>query len=118
MIKAGYAIEITSWENDGDFYNTKRFDGLSLEDCRWRVAVCEYMHKNMRQEGLNEEHVIAIYNMLPVACRNAESIDDQYDIVSDVIYNLVGYEYESGLPRVCESWSVYFIQSAIEEVSI
>lgn len=118
MIKAGYAIEITSWENDGDCYNTKRFDGLSLEDCRWRVAVCDYLHKNMRQEDLNEEHVIAIYNMLPAEKRDAECIDDQYDIVSDVIYNLVGYGYESSLPRVCESWSVYFIQSAIEEVSI
>ena len=113
MIKAGYAIEITSWENDGDCYNTKRFDGLTLDECRWRVAVCDYLHKYMCQEDINEEHVIAIYNMLPEADRTAESSDDQADIVSDVIYNLVGYEYEGGLPRVCESWCVYFIQSAI-----
>lgn len=118
MIKAGYVLEITSSENDGDCYNTKRFDGLSLEEVRWRVAVCDYLANSVGQEHLDEHHVIAIYNMLPAHDRTAESVDDEYDIVSDVVYNLVGFGYESELPRVCESWRVYFIQSDIEEVNI
>lgn len=28
MIKAGYQVQVTSWENDGDNYNTISIDGL------------------------------------------------------------------------------------------
>lgn len=37
IIKAGYRITVTSWENDADNYNTKILEGLTLEDAKFTV---------------------------------------------------------------------------------
>jgi hypothetical protein len=41
-IPAGYQIQIESWENDGDNYNTKVISGLNEDECYFYVEVCKY----------------------------------------------------------------------------
>lgn len=37
MIKKGYQLRVTSWENDADNYNTVSLDGLSKEDVEFYI---------------------------------------------------------------------------------
>lgn len=39
-IPAGYRVSVTSWENDGDNYNTEILEGLSKEAVMFIVAFC------------------------------------------------------------------------------
>lgn len=40
-IPAGYQLHITTWENDGDAYNTKIVSGLGLDDVTFLVALAK-----------------------------------------------------------------------------
>lgn len=42
-IKAGYKIEVISWENDGDNYSTKSKEGLTKEQTQLYVDICNLM---------------------------------------------------------------------------
>lgn len=42
-IKAGYVVEIESWENDADDYYTIRHTGLTAKDVEFFRLVCPYM---------------------------------------------------------------------------
>lgn len=124
MIKAGYAIEITSWENDADCYNTKRIDGLSLEECRWRCAFIKYYAENIHQVELDYTHTEALYAFVPASYIEGagysvpEDESERHELVCDLVYQMFGFAYESDRTRVCESWAVYFIQSPINQVNI
>ena len=37
IIKAGYRITVTSWENDADYYNTNTVDGLDEQETKFHV---------------------------------------------------------------------------------
>lgn len=40
IIKEGYRISVTTWENDGDNYKTKAFDGLTLLQTKFVYMLC------------------------------------------------------------------------------
>jgi hypothetical protein len=42
-IPAGYVLEITSYENDFDFYNTKRLTGLEETELQWHIKFLEFV---------------------------------------------------------------------------
>jgi hypothetical protein len=50
VIKKGYRITVVSWENDGDYYNTKSKEGLSKE---WAHAICDILKEVFTSELSN-----------------------------------------------------------------
>lgn len=48
-IKAGYRLEVVSWENDADNYNTNVVDGLTLRGVQFHTKLCALLKsKNYR----------------------------------------------------------------------
>ena len=47
VIPAGYRVSVTSWENDGDNYNTKTIEGLESNQVSMIVAVCQLMKSGL-----------------------------------------------------------------------
>jgi hypothetical protein len=43
-LKPGYLLKITTWENDGDNYNTKELHGLSEMETNFVIDVCELFY--------------------------------------------------------------------------
>lgn len=99
-IKLGWMLQVTSWENNGDFYNTKTLDGLTEDEVRAKVALCKVLH-SIGQEPHDANTVEEI----------AAKLDLFEDEVEDGIYELTGFSDADGdeFLRVCESWKVYYI---------
>lgn len=52
VIPAGYRIIVTTWENDGDNYNTKTLSGISLDETKFLVEYLE-AHGNFHRNSSN-----------------------------------------------------------------
>ncbi len=52
-IKAGYRLTVTSWENDGDNYNTKSQDGLTKEESVFLVELITLFKSRHNRHGLS-----------------------------------------------------------------
>lgn len=50
-IPAGYQIQITSWENDADNYNTKILSGLTKEDAKFYIEFAKLFKTPYHDEG-------------------------------------------------------------------
>lgn len=135
-IKAGYRLEVLSWENDGDNYNTKVLDGLSIRQVQFFTKLCKMLKsKNSRGDTANfgnmyapsdEEVAAYIAAVRPLARAYVDVIncegytetdieDDEdlgdrlYDFTSDLIGNSEYYYH-----RVVESFSVQYVPEDIE----
>lgn len=99
-IKLGWMLQVTSWENDGDSYNTKTLDGLTEDEVSAKVAMCKVLH-SLGQESRDANTVEEIASKLSL-------LEDE---VEDGIYELTGFSEAAGgeYLRVCESWKVYYI---------
>lgn len=104
-IKAGWMLQVTSWENDGDHYNTKTFYNLSKEDLDTKLAMCKELNKLGQAEATADT-----FDSIATKLGITES-----DAVEDMIYDLVGIAEYYDYLRVCESWKVYFIPFDIPE---
>ena len=116
MIKQGYMLRVTSWENDGDCYNTKTFDGLTDVQAKSLVAFCEFLN---RQDQI-EANEIDFGNFIQqnsdfVGFSGWEGSMDQ-EFFEELAYEVVGCGYETGMLRVCERWDVHYIPLDILEV--
>ncbi len=111
MIKAGYTLEVTSWENDGDCYNTKRLDGLRAKDVSWRFKFLKRFSQD-NDHQLTEESVNALILLVDPNRYNNEAITEElaYEVVNDVIYEMLGSTYESDYLRTFESAAVYYVE--------
>jgi hypothetical protein len=122
MILAGYTIEVTSWENDGDFYNTKRIQDLTLNAVTWLVELAKLIQaRENRQDDLTQEEAEDWFTNIraKVGCTydlEEPALDETYDYVSNIVYEMLGYgEYGT---RVLESYKVYYFPENVEEVKI
>jgi hypothetical protein len=52
-IKAGIKLEITSWENDADNYNTKSITGLTEDEAKFYIEFAK-LFKSCNQQGEKE----------------------------------------------------------------
>lgn len=120
-ISAGYRLTVSSWENDGDNYNTKVLDGLSREECAFYVDLCKLLQGSTTSDRLANlyEPSDAELKMLGAALQGVarnhsteitqlENIDDielVSDQLMDVLYDLglTGAEFHT---RVCSKWMV------------
>ena len=102
-VKAGFMVEIETWENDGDFYATKTLQGLTENDVKFCVEVCEYFDR-YGNDIINWDVVHEA--MLPIAVKHTDLssdttkklwqaiLDCNEDDLSDNISDLLGSEME------------------------
>lgn len=115
MIQQGYMLRVTSWENDGDCYNTKEIQGLTETQARWLVRFCEQLAKQDQIPAHDVDFESWPLGTFPGFGGLEEQQLDQ-ELAEEIAYELVGTGYENGLLRVCESWTVHYIPSRIEEI--
>lgn len=51
MIKKGYQLHITTWENDADHYKTKVISGLDVYDCKFIIELCSLFTSASSSKG-------------------------------------------------------------------
>lgn len=122
MIKQGHMLRVTSWENDGDCYNTKTFDGLSLPQVIALVAFCKFLGQNCSDQDYDVSLASFKYDNFPSIPGMIDEFDptvgDWDEYLQDIVYSLVGYAYESGTLRVMDKYDVHYIPCDIQEVTI
>ena len=123
VIKKGYYLEITTWENDGDNYKTKIMDGLSEAEARHYKGFTDQFHsKYAGAAGLNLGNSEIDYYVddemsnqeayLIKSCHKYLLDVDTHghgDIVFDVVNTWCNGEYY----RVVESCKVFFNPSEV-----
>lgn len=131
-IKKGYRVEIQSWENDGDCYNTKVIETESKKFVKLIVDVCKVLKSrsnNNRCVGNmydpNESELSKIKNIVkPILIQNSEAVYDFYgndcnieenalDVFSELHYELCGGS-ENFYTRVVSKFSVSYSPVDIE----
>lgn len=115
VVSKGYTIEVTSWENDGDNYLTRR---KVVDDKEYAIALLDMCKAiftidggigNMIGEEVDKAPEI-ILNYLadkPIITKQAVTPNDIVDLVMDLNYDLMGcsdYYYS----RVFEKGVVYY----------
>lgn len=125
-IKAGYKIEVTSWENDGDNYKTISKEGLTREQTQLYYDICNLMSGefgNMYDPDESETDALnAAVSVILLKHRNVSSalyqntdftdLEECNEIFSDIHYELFGSgEFKT---RNLESMSVTYIPQDIE----
>lgn len=137
-IKAGYAVEITTWENDADAYNTVRFDGLVKDEVEFYLAIARLFtsRHNRRQGGgfgnqkqTPNDEIRAIVGSfieqgkkLPKYWNPADWVDEGEEITpledaefGDNLYDVIGSS-EYGYYRVFDEASVYYVPELIKDI--
>jgi len=103
IIPKGYSVAITSWENDGDHYNTVNQHGLSYEQAVFLVSVAKLYTSN--KYGNKEFNDFVIDDMLELV-EKSEIKEEVLKLLS--LYNIDLYNEELDSYCVLE-----FIQSCI-----
>jgi hypothetical protein len=130
-IQAGYLLQVTSWENDADFYNTKSLDGLTKSQVQWRIA---FLNALKEDDSFDDESVpyvdiaAKITNELGIECviwndnvpdypNGLEDEDAQREYYCGLAYDMLGAtEYGCGR-RIVDSYSVYCIPDKLEDIT-
>ncbi len=132
LYHAGYLIRVTSWENDGDNYNTKEIQVDTEQEARDVVAFCEMFGSSSRNEHNignlceGEDNTArpafrAFYFSHPgfvnLTLSDYEDEEEETDAICDAMMEVA---YELGLngsdyfyTRVCESVTVYRIPADV-----
>lgn len=126
MIKAGYQITITSWENDGDNYNNITLSGLTKARVTYIIAMCKLFtstkHGNLYDSYCNSAEVsLAQIDMAALASAYTDVVDsDELDClflepVEYMTQFLGNGEYFTF--RVFDSYKVHYIPVDIADVT-
>jgi hypothetical protein len=128
---AGYQIRVTTWENDGDDYETNIISGLTYEDAKFYQELSNLFtsrnnpklgggmgNEDQDAEGLKialeevlENHP-KISDNLKLEIEDAKSEDDAiYAFFYEFLNDPVQYDY--GFCRVAESFKVFYLPDAI-----
>lgn len=133
-IKAGYLLKITTWENDGDNYNTVSSDGLTDDKVRFIIHVCKKFGTDSQDSFGNEEihgeafyeamkeHIATFKGTVPAKWINEAEADEDFDPEDDYHYqDLLGdigiSSTEYGFWRVFEDAEVFLVPEEIKDVS-
>lgn len=130
-IKAGYKIEVTSWENDGDNYSTKSKEGLTKEQTQLYFDICNLMSGDFgnmydpyesETEALNAAASVILLKHIDVTSllypnTDFTDLEECNEIFSDIHYELFGgSEFYT---RQLESMSVTYVpyELVLEDVT-
>lgn len=126
MIKQGYMLRVTSWENDGDHYNNVTIEGLTEPQARWLVRFLEQLAK-LGQVETKETNLIEVAAVIDVPYAGfpgwgeygSTCPEDVQEKMQDLVYELLGPDCEyTGRMRVADSWDVHFIPFDIPDIKI
>lgn len=125
LIKKGYNIEVTSWENDADNYRTKTYTVETLEFAEVILKMCKELFEtyhdgkqigigNMTDREDHESRIIQWVKKNPAIFKNKETIKDVYvvDYIMDLNYSLMGgSEYYHS--RVFDKGCIYYSEKDV-----
>lgn len=98
-----FILEITSWENDGDHYQTN----IEFEkDPHKALERYDYLTKASNNEPFKVNG--KIYKDLQ-ELSDSDDTDPEGFHLSDYILNNIGWQYETSIVRVVESVKIYFL---------
>ncbi len=126
-IPKGYQLNVTSWTNDADEYNTTTHNGLTADDVVFLLKVLKPFESdydgglfgnNTDCSEAVDEHIWACWEEHPT---KASSTCSQYmvngiDGVADLAYDLVGRNEYFGW-RVFESAKVFYFENEVQDVT-
>lgn len=131
-IPAGYQLQVTSWTNDSDNYNTTIHSGLTESDVNFLVDVVKpfkSQHSAGGKFGNNdscteevESHIYDCYLKHKDGLSEGylqwfeETDEDNVDDLSDLAYDLLGRDEYCGW-RVLDSYKVFFFPEECENVT-
>lgn len=143
LYTTGYLIRVTSWENDGDNYNTKEIEVSTEQEARTVSALCDLLRSRYRVSwdtygnmyepsdtdrakfatavaqipGI-KEFVQSVFPDIEELQEDPECGFGYMDAVRDILYDLglAGGEFYT---RVCETVEIYYIPAdvLVQEVS-
>lgn len=129
-IVPGYRVQVTTWENDGDNYNTEAMDGLDENEVRFVLHVCKLFGSSFPNSLGNEDlHGEAFVLALQVHLTNFDGTipsdwvpagdEEEYleDFYCDLLGNLGINGTEYGYWRVFEDAQVYLVPQPILNVT-
>lgn len=143
-IKAGYRLEIGSWENDADNCRTEVLDGLTEEQVRELLKLFKLFSKSHRQGGVGNmyepsdkeldkycEKLLDVYSSNPEFWNNYLSLSPEEvqglaengalfaEIVSDGLIWIVGLAGSEFFTRMLDSYKVVYtpVDITLEDVT-
>jgi hypothetical protein len=126
IIQAGYRVTVTTWENDGDNYNTKTVEGLTESEAEFIVKLCKIHYSKNAYKTVKgfgnmydpndteiEKYHAALQKMLDEHTGDTPEYCDDPEGMQEYGYKLglTGGEFYT---RVCENIKVEFIPEQIE----
>lgn len=133
IIPAGYRLSVVSWENDGDAYQTRVFEGLTRERAEFLIEVAEltsrgkfgnlYEPSDTKLKKLGEA-ALALFKRFPGQSNfepqgdEAADLEEARDCFGDLHFTLCGSS-EHFYTRVLESWKIEYVphEIVLENVS-
>lgn len=107
LLKAGYHVEVISWENDGDNYRTHRHHVDTLTEARGIQLLCNTFMKNEGDvDETSNEQLHDYYDERRPLYEQKCTMEEFADYVRDLSHSIVG-STDGGLSRVCESCEIY-----------
>jgi len=143
LYTAGYLIRVTSWENDGDNYNTKELQVDTEQEARTVSALCDLLRSRYRvdhptfgnmyepsdtdiQEFASavaaipgiKEFVQTVFPNIEENQKDPECGFGYMDCIMDILYDLGLSGSEYYYTRVCDTVSIFHIPAdvVVEEV--
>lgn len=131
MIKAGFMLEITSWENDADNYQTIQISGLTKEKTQLYINIIKLFKCNHYSNDGNFGNLYDEYESdtvkkasdavvaLLLAFDEVDGEDERthaLEEISDYMTQFLGCG-ENFVFRAYDSHKVYFVPTDIEEVT-
>lgn len=132
-IKAGIKLEITSWENDADNYNTKSITGLTEDEAKFYIEFAK-LFESRNQQG-DKEHfgntsdltvdrelalnklVCDLVKKYPLASRVWDGYGYNESFIHDLSADILGC-CEWLTFRVYDSYRAYVIPMDITEIDL
>ena len=129
FVKSGYLLQVTTWENDGDFYNMKQFCGLSQDEASFLIDVCSLFRRGVELHDIDYselvEEIDTIKNKyidlsIPVSFIVTDE-DQGYieDLYSEAVHELIGYSENDEYWRVVDKVELFNIPpNSVEVIDI
>ena len=132
-IPVGYQLQINTWENDGDNWNTDTLNGLTREDITFYLDICNlFAAEKTHQEGWfgngerdDENLKMFVERMADVISRHPNISTNlkedweigNHDAICDLTQDLVGSCGDGEYWRVFESAVVYYFPEEIQDIT-
>lgn len=124
-IKKGYALSLTTWENDGDNYKTVTKYGLTEQETKMYISLIKgyeaYGDQNRYDECISDEQIILILeSTFPEHSLPNEVLDGTYRSIDGWFEDEFLFEfgiYSDQWLRAIDTFKVFYYPVDIEDVT-